>query len=106
MVHHKSFLPFFCDFVKGNSFMVHNQINDPNKNTTNISKQVTAFCRALRDKDLGEIPRLNILMNGPRVFCGRMPHLTLSLFIIFKERLSNDLAGTEGSVSSFINMVL
>ena len=46
-----------------------------------------ALWRAMWNLDTDEIRRLNVLMNGPRVIWGRMPSLTLSLFILFTDRV-------------------
>ena len=47
---------------------------------------MVALSRAMRNSDTAEIRRLNVFMNGPRVIWGRMPSLTLSLFILFTDR--------------------
>ena len=50
----------------------------------------------MRNEDTAEIQKLNVLMNGPRVIWGRMPSLTLSLFILFTDRFDTyDQRNTE-----------
>ena len=56
---------------------------------------------------MDELPRLKVLMNGPRVIWGRMPSLTLSLFILFKEPFGpNDAVEIPGSISYFVDKMV
>ena len=70
--------------------------------------QMIAFWRAAWNSNMGEIRRLNVEMNGPRVIWGRMTALTLSLFILFKEHnqdSEHDTVQIIGSISYFVDKV-
>ena len=70
---------------------------------------MVAFWRAMWNLDMDEIPRLNVLMNGPRVIWGRMPSFTLLLFILFKDRFDTykqDTVGIPGSMAYFIDKLV
>ena len=70
---------------------------------------MVAFWRAMLNLDMDEIPRLNVLMNGPRVIWGRMPSLTLSLFILFKDRFDTykqDALYIPGSITYFLDKLV
>ena len=79
------------------------------KEALNITTvQMVAFWRAAWNSNMGEIRRLNVEMNGPRVIWGRMTALTLSLFILFKEHNKDSEHETVqiiGSISYFVDKV-
>ena len=79
------------------------------KEALNITPvQMVAFWRAAWNSNMGEIRRLNVEMNGPRVIWGRMTALTLSLFILFKEHNKDSEHETVqiiGSISYFVDKV-
>ena len=80
-----------------------------NRNGIILFHQIAAFYRAVRNDDMDELPRLNVLMNGPRVIWGRMPSLALSLFILFKEPLDSDDAVAvqiPGSISYIVDKMV
>ena len=59
--------------------------------------------------DTAEIRRLNVLMNGPRVIWGRMPSITLSLFILFTDHFDSynqDAVHIPGSISYFLDKLV
>ena len=63
----------------------------------------------MRNEDTAEIQKLNVLMNGPRVIWGRMPSLTLSLFILFTDRVNSyekDAVHIPGAISYFVDKLV
>ena len=70
---------------------------------------MVAFWRALWNLDMDEIPRLNVLMNGPRVIWGRMPSVAILLFILFKDRYDTykqDAVHIPGSIAYFLDKLV
>ena len=70
---------------------------------------MVALWRAVWNRDTDEIRRLNVLMNGPRVIWGRMPVLTLTLFILYTDRFENyeeDTVMIPGAISYFLDKLV
>ena len=70
---------------------------------------MVALWRAMWNRDTDEIRRLNVLMNGPRVIWGRMPSLTLSLFILFTDSVNSyeqDAVLIPGAISYFVDKLV